>query len=486
MLKYLLENDMVTLEKIHKFVYTPLGYVYHDFIQAMTKLRQQAEDMKQQAEQDVKSGKISHEEKEGITQMANSLKEFAKLNNNSCYGKTIQSDEKFDTSVMVNSKEKYLKQTIGKSLMDFNILAPKTDHHSGSVELKLKKDKYEIKANKGDGAAVLSISKMLMLDFIYNGPISKAYTKEEVKYMYTDTDGLVVRVVQLPDARAAPRTYEEFLQRFDETPECRQLKERHFAKPGELTPGKMKFEKNIVEFVGLSPKVYAFNTGDDLLELGIEGKLDRQKYVTKMKGVSEKQNRHLEFSKYLEAYNNGTRVRGTNTMILKSNKHSKMEMVTVEQNKWALTPYDDKRLWVDKNASIPWGYSDIEYNPDRVFARIIRNCARRVNISIKKFLSILGCTVKEFRTHIEEGMKKIPFCTLMTYKTYWNIDHKVPLSNRDLTDERILSELCDYTNLHPMTVVENSRKKNKEPTKDETNRDRKKVDEINEIIRLLG
>jgi hypothetical protein len=96
-------------------------------------------------------------------------------------------------------------------------------------------------------------------------------------------------------------------------------------------------------------------------------------------------------------------------MILKTNKHSQMEMVTVEQNKWALTPYDDKRLWINKNVSIPWGYSDIEYNPDRVFARIIRNCARRVNINIKKFLSILGCTVKEFRNHIEEGMKKIPF-----------------------------------------------------------------------------
>lgn len=137
---------------------------------------------------------------------------------------------------------------------------------------------------------------------------------------------------QYSDARAAPRTYDEFLQRFDETPECKQLKDRHFANPGELTPGKMKFENNIVEFVGLSPKVYAFNAGDE---------------------------------------HNGIRVRGTNTMILKSNKHSQMEMVTVEQTKWALTP---------------WGYSDIEYNPDRVFARIIRNCARRVNMETLKLL----------------------------------------------------------------------------------------------------
>jgi hypothetical protein len=440
----------------------------------MTKLRQQAEDMKQQAEQDAKSGKISKEEKEEITQKANSLKEFAKLNNNSCYGKTIQSDEKFDTSVMVNSKEKYLKQTIGRGLMDFNILALKTDNHDGAVELKLKKDKYEIKSNKGDGAAVLSISKMLMLDFIYNGPISKAYTTEEVKYMYTDTDGLIVRVVQLPDARVAPRTCDEFLQRFDEIPECRLLKERHFAKPGELTPGKMKFEKSIVEFVGLSPKVYAFDAGDD--ELDKKGKMER--HVRKMKGVSEKQNRHLEFSKYLEAYHKGIRVRGTNTMILKANKvHSKMEMVTVEQNKWALTPYDDKRLWEDKNISIPWGYSDIEYNPDRVFARIIRNCARRVNVSIEKFLPILGCTVKEFRKHIEDGMKEIPFCTLLTYKTYWNIDHKIPLSNRDLRDEQVLRDLCHYTNLQPMTVVDNSRKRNKEPKNDQN-----KLIEIDEII----
>jgi hypothetical protein len=79
-------------------------------------------------------------------------------------------------------------------------------------------------------------------------------------------------------------------------------------------------------------------------------------------------------------------------------------------------------------------------------------------------------------------MKKIPYCTLLTYKTYWNIDHKIPLSNRDLGDEQVLRELCHYTNLHPMTVVENSRKRNREPTKDKDH----KADELNEIIQLLS
>ncbi len=105
MLKYLLENDMVTLEKVYKFVYTPIGYVYHDYIQAMTKKRQEAEDMKRQAYTDFKDSKINEKEKDDIIQVGDSLKEYAKLNNNSCYGKTSQSDENFDTSLIVTSKE---------------------------------------------------------------------------------------------------------------------------------------------------------------------------------------------------------------------------------------------------------------------------------------------------------------------------------------------------------------------------------------------
>ena len=155
MLKYLLENDMITLEKVFKFVYTPIGYVYHDYIQAMTSRRQQAEDMKRQAHNDFKAGVINEKQRDEKIQIGDSQKEYAKLNNNSWYGKTLQSDENFDTSVIVTSKSQFLKKTIGRALMDFNILAQPTEENIGSVELKYKKDKYEIKSPKYIGSATL-------------------------------------------------------------------------------------------------------------------------------------------------------------------------------------------------------------------------------------------------------------------------------------------------------------------------------------------
>ena len=99
---------------------------------------------------------------------ASSRKDVAKLDNNSCYGKTLQSDERYDTSVIVNNQQQFMSKTIGKVISDFNVLAPCNNDHNGIVELKIKKTNVTIKSPKYLGAAILAYSKMLMLDFVYN------------------------------------------------------------------------------------------------------------------------------------------------------------------------------------------------------------------------------------------------------------------------------------------------------------------------------
>jgi len=138
---------------------------------------------------------------------------------------------------------------------------------------------------------------------------------------------------------------------------------------------------------------------------------------------------------------------------------------TAEQKKIALTPYDDKRVWHDVHTSEPYGLRSPLYQPDEVIERILTNCAKRVNITREKFLQLLDCTTNDFRKQIEKGLTLKAMggigCTFVNYGTVWNIDHKIPLANRNLKDEQVLQELCHFSNLQPMLVSENSRKKDK-------------------------
>ena len=61
------------------------------------------------------------------------------------------------------------------------------EHSNWLVEVKLQKDKYLIKCAKYIGSAILSYSKILMLDFVYNC-LHRSYNEKEATLLYTDTD----------------------------------------------------------------------------------------------------------------------------------------------------------------------------------------------------------------------------------------------------------------------------------------------------------
>jgi len=133
-------------------VLTPIGYVFRDFVIAMTKKRQEAANL-------VKEGRVVEGE---------SLKEFAKLNVNSSFGKTIQDDANFDESFVIKTQEQFLKKTVKRKIIDYNVLAPVSDNFGGMMELKLKKKAYLIKSPRYLGCSIFWLSKMIVLDFVYN------------------------------------------------------------------------------------------------------------------------------------------------------------------------------------------------------------------------------------------------------------------------------------------------------------------------------
>lgn len=62
-------------------------------------------------------------------------------------------------------------------------------------------------------------------------------------------------------------------------------------------------------------------------------------------------------------------------------------------------------------------------------------------------IEILGCTINDFKTHIENNFKD--GMTWDNYSYYgWHIDHIIPLSSANSDEE--LMKLCHYSNLQPL------------------------------------
>jgi hypothetical protein len=170
----------------------------------MTKKRQIASDLIEEGRKTNNSEKI---------QQGESIKEFAKLNNNSSYSERGGLQHK-----LYRHRQRAVYQENHR----------KNYHRLQCVSTE----------NKGIwrylGSAILWVSKMLVLDFIYNC-LWTVFEPEEAKILYGDTDSLYIKFV----GSNAPTSYEDLVSRFP-----KHLQERHFiSNKSDVTPGKMKCEK---------------------------------------------------------------------------------------------------------------------------------------------------------------------------------------------------------------------------------------------------
>jgi len=83
--------------------------------------------------------------------------------------------------------------------------------------------------------------------------------------------------------------------------------------------------------------------------------------------------------------------------------------------------------------------------------------ALKGNSKNKKTLEYLGCSIKEFKKHLEKQ-----FVGSMSWENYgwagWHIDHIKPISLFDLTKESEIKAACHYTNLQPLWAEDNMKK----------------------------
>jgi hypothetical protein len=199
--------------------------------------------------------------------------------------------------------------------------------------------KTQIKMNKPIiiGMAVLDISKLKMCDFHYN--YMKCKYNGYCQILYTDTDSFIYRV-QCDDFYSDMR---QDIHEYD-TSDYGPNNIHDMPLPNKKVPGLMKDENNgkcMTEFVGLRSKMYSC-------------RVNGQDAIKKAKGVKKYVlSKKINFSDYINC------IRDNCTVSSKQNSiRSKLHNVyTIEQNKIALSPYDDKRCILEnKIDTLPWGH----------------------------------------------------------------------------------------------------------------------------------
>jgi len=105
------------------------------------------------------------------------------------------------------------------------------------------------------------------------------------------------------------------------------------------------------------------------------------------------------------------------------------------------------------------------YNGKRredVIFRIIDNLARRVARLVKNreysHMQLIGCKSEELKKYLSER-----FTDGMTFENYgnWEVDHIMPISSFNLSNESELKKCFNFTNLQPLWKIDNRKKSNK-------------------------
>ena len=218
-LKFCLENGLI-LTKIHRVLKFKQSQWLRPYISLNTYLRQNA------------TSKFEEN--------------FAKLMNNSVYGKTCENVRRY----------KNVKYAINKKEVDKILRSPLLNdwiiYNEDLASFEINPTSVTLNKPRAVGLTVLELSKLLMYDFHYNYFLKKF---ENVKVLLSDTDSFCYYIKTKKDFY---KTIKEDLDWFDFSNYNKE--HENYNTDNHLVPGKMKDEmggKIIDEFVGLRSKMYS-------------------------------------------------------------------------------------------------------------------------------------------------------------------------------------------------------------------------------------
>lgn len=102
-----------------------------------------------------------------------------------------------------------------------------------------------------------------------------------------------------------------------------------------------------------------------------------------------------------------------------------------------------------------------ETKPEAKLRHNIRNRIKRAfkgNYQSGSAIQLIGCSVEEVKKYLESQ-----FLPGMSWENYgeWHIDHIIPLSAFNLSNEEEAKKACNYKNLQPLWAKDNLEKSNK-------------------------
>lgn len=257
---------------------------------------------------------------------------FFKLMNNCIYGKSMENVRKHRDIRLINQWDgrygarRYIAKPNFKTykVVDRDLITIEME----KTELTYTKPIYL-------GMVILDYSKQKMYDFHY-GFAKKHFPDASLLYMDTDSFIYCIRSTNVYDVM---RTHSDY---FD-TSSYGSNNKFQIQPLHKKVIGLMKDECGgnlMTEFIGLAPKMYAYQTADS-------------KSTRKAKGVRCSVIKHLRVDHYRRV------LHGRKDFLCKQMRITSRSHVvsTVEQMKRSLTAFDNKRQWFDDGmTSLPWGY----------------------------------------------------------------------------------------------------------------------------------
>ena len=265
-------------------------------------------------------------------------KDFFKLMNNSVFGKTMENIRKHRNIKLVTTEEKYLLTVMhlnfksgvlfGENLMGCEM---------GKIKVVMNKPVYL-------GQAILDLSKIVMYEFHYDYMIPKY--GDRLKLCYMDMDSLVYHI-KTEDFYAD--IAEDVQTRFDTSGYI--LDRPLPVGLNKKVIGLMKDELGgaiMTEFVVLRPELYSYKK--------LDGSEDK-----KCKGIKKCiVKKTLTFEDYKTCLLNDSKEYRSQLMF----RLSKHEVDTIEVNKAALNPDDDRRIYrKDRISTFARGHKDLSWSP---------------------------------------------------------------------------------------------------------------------------
>ena len=269
-------------------------------------------------------------------------KDFYKLKNNSLFGKCMEDVRKRQDYKLVNDAEKAQRFISSPFFLDRDIIT------EDIVGVKMVKPKVVLNKPIYIGQAVLDYSKLTMYNLFYK-TLKQCPLINKISLLGGDTDSFFMQVEVDEQVTKSDilKSLEDFVD-FSNYPTNHPL----YSTKNKAKLGCFKDEcagSDIDEIVLLRPKMYSIQT------LGGEGD------VRRAKGISRALVKNMRHQEYHDAYKQ-LKETYVNMTILKSVGHT---IHTTTFRKRALSCLEDKRCWVNCNASLPHGHVDSPVPPPK-------------------------------------------------------------------------------------------------------------------------